>query len=89
MNRPGKLLTKTVANLRAGRAQKLLAAATAATAERAATTVLPAVGSLYVADGLAGLYFHLRGVQRKPGGFKEITYNLPMARPPSPRGHWR
>lgn len=122
MNRSGKLVTTTVANLRAGRAQKLLAAATAATAvpvgfeiyinhyagsfgnkwmwtpvllspvlsaagvagvvsERAATTVLPALGSLYVADGLAGLYFHLRGVQRKPGGFKEITYNLPMGPP--------
>ncbi len=122
MRGPVKLTRATVKNLRAGKAQKLLAGATAATAvpvgfeiyinhyagsfgnkwmwtpvllspvlsaagvagvvnERAAKTVLPALGSLYIADGLAGLYFHLRGVQRKPGGFKEITYNLPMGPP--------
>src|SRR6478609_9338833 len=28
--------------------------------KRAATTVLPAVSSFYVLDGLAGVYFHLR-----------------------------
>ena len=122
MSGPAQLIGRTVKNLRAGKAQKLLAGATAATAvpvgfeiyinhysgsfgnkwmwtpvllspvlsaagvagvvnERAAKTVLPALGSLYIADGLAGLYFHLRGVQRKPGGFKEITYNLPMGPP--------
>lgn len=111
-----------VANLRAGRAQKLLSAATAASAlpmgleiyvnhyggsfgnkwmwtpvalspalsaagvagvcsERAAKTVLPALSSLFLLDGLAGLYFHFRGIARKPGGFKEATYNLVMGPP--------
>src|SRR5256885_4193945 len=32
---------------------------------RAARTVLPAVAALTALDGLAGLYFHLRGVSRK------------------------
>jgi hypothetical protein len=111
-----------VGNLRAGRAQKLLSAATAASAlpmgleiyinhyggsfgnkwmwtpvalspalsaagvagvvsERAARTVLPALSSLFVLDGLAGVYFHLRGIARKPGGFSEPTYNLVMGPP--------
>lgn len=111
-----------VTNLRAGRAQKLLSAATAASAlpmgveiyinhyggsfgnkwmwtpvalspalsaagvagvlsERAARTVLPALSSVFLLDGLAGVYFHARGVARKPGGFKEPTYNLVMGPP--------
>lgn len=49
--------------------------------ERAAKTVLPALSSVFVLDGLAGVYFHLRGVARKPGGFKEPTYNLVMGPP--------
>jgi hypothetical protein len=49
--------------------------------ERAARTVLPAVASLYFLDGVAGTYFHLRGVARKPGGFREVTYNLVMGPP--------
>ncbi|HEY2636082.1 MAG TPA: hypothetical protein VGI54_01735, partial [Solirubrobacteraceae bacterium] len=49
--------------------------------ERAARTVLPAISVLYLADGLAGMYFHLRGVARKPGGFREATYNLVMGPP--------
>jgi hypothetical protein len=111
-----------VSNLREGRAQKLLSAATAASAlpmgveiyinhyggsfgnkwmwtpvvlspalsaaglagvlsERAARTVLPALSTVFLADGLAGLYFHARGIARKPGGFKEPTYNLVMGPP--------
>ncbi len=49
--------------------------------ERAAKTVLPAVSSVYLLDGLAGTFFHLRGAYRKPGGFKEATYNLVMGPP--------
>lgn len=116
------LARRTLANVRAGRAQKLLSAATAASAlplgveiyvnhyggsfgnkwmwtpvalspvlsaagvagmrsERAARTVLPAVGVCYVADGAAGVFFHLRGIARKPGGFREATYNLVMGPP--------
>ncbi|MGI8846502.1 MAG: hypothetical protein ACR2HC_10105 [Thermoleophilaceae bacterium] len=115
-------LGRAVRDARRGRAQKLLSAATAATAlpmgaeiyvnhyggsfgnkwmwtpvfaspalsaagvagvlsERAARTVLPALSALYVADGLAGLFFHARGVARKPGGFREPTYNLVMGPP--------
>lgn len=45
--------------------------------EKAATTVLPALSSFYVLDGLAGLFFHVRGANRKPGGLvHEPTYNL-------------
>jgi hypothetical protein len=117
-----RLLDRRIRDLRRGRAQRLLSAATAAGAlpmgaeiymnhysgsfgnkwmwtpvvlspvlagagvagvvsERAARTVLPAVSSLYLADGLLGVYFHLRGAWRKPGGFKQATYNLIMGPP--------
>jgi hypothetical protein len=111
-----------LANLRCGRTQKLLSAATAVSAlplgaeiyinhyggsfgnrwmwtpvvlspalsaaglagvrsERAAQTILPALSALFLIDGAAGVYFHLRGVARKPGGFGEATYNLVMGPP--------
>jgi hypothetical protein len=111
-----------VKNLREGRGQRLLSAATAASAlpmgieiyvnhyggsfgnkwmwtpvalspalsaagvagvvsPRAARTVLPALSTVFLLDGLAGVYFHLRGIARKPGGFKEATYNLVMGPP--------
>lgn len=109
-------------NLRHGRAQRLLSAATAVSAlplgveiyvnhyggsfgnrwmwtpvvlspglsaagvagvmsERAARTVLPAVSVVFALDGLIGVFFHLRGVARKPGGFHEASYNLVMGPP--------
>jgi hypothetical protein len=115
-------MRKVVRNFRRGRAQRLLAAATAASAlplgaevftnhyggsfgnkwmwtpvalspalsaagvagvvsERAAKTVLPAISAVFLLDGAAGVYFHLRGAYRKPGGFKEATYNLVMGPP--------
>ena len=49
--------------------------------ERAATTVLPALSALFFLDGAAGLYFHLRGAARKPGGLRNATYNLIMGPP--------
>ena len=49
--------------------------------ERVARTAVPALSSVYLLDGLAGVYFHLRGVARKPGGFREATYNLVMGPP--------
>ena len=111
-----------VENLRHGRAQRLLSAATAASAlplgaeiyvnhyggsfgnrwmwspvllapavtaagiagvisERAARTVLPAMSIAFALNGLAGEYFHLRGIARKPGGFREASYNLVMGPP--------
>jgi hypothetical protein len=48
---------------------------------RAARTVLPFFGALYALDGLIGVYTHVRGVERRPGGFKETHYNLVMGPP--------
>jgi len=51
-----------------------------------AKTVLPVTALIYTADGLAGEYFHARGVARKPGGWKLASYNLPMGPPISAPG---
>jgi hypothetical protein len=49
--------------------------------ERAATTVLPGVSALYCLDGLIGVYTHVQGVRKRPGGFDEPLYNLVMGPP--------
>ena len=49
--------------------------------EKHARTTLPAVSALYALDGAIGVWTHLRGVYRKPGGFHEATYNLVMGPP--------
>jgi hypothetical protein len=49
--------------------------------ERAAKTWLPITSGLYGACGLIGTVLHARGVQRRPGGFREPTYNLVMGPP--------
>ena len=49
--------------------------------ERAARTVLPVLSALYALDGAIGVVTHLRGVQKRPGGFGEPTYNLVMGPP--------
>ena len=49
--------------------------------ERAARTWLPALSALYALDGAIGVLTHLRGVQKRPGGFGEPTYNLVMGPP--------
>ena len=49
--------------------------------ERAARTWLPLFSGLYALDGLIGIYTHLRGVQKRPGGFSEASYNLIMGPP--------
>ncbi|MBS1887490.1 MAG: hypothetical protein JSU06_09915 [Actinobacteria bacterium] len=113
---------RAVRNLRRGRVQRSLAAATAASAlplgleiylehfrgsfgdkwmwtpvvlspalsaaglaatrsERAATTVLPAISALYCLDGLIGVYTHVQGVRKRPGGFSEPLYNIVMGPP--------
>ncbi|MGH9294866.1 MAG: hypothetical protein ACRD0B_05995 [Acidimicrobiales bacterium] len=48
---------------------------------RWAKTALPASAVLYTLNGLAGEYFHARGVARKPGGWKLASYNVPMGPP--------
>ncbi|HLJ98872.1 MAG TPA: hypothetical protein VKU39_03075 [Streptosporangiaceae bacterium] len=49
--------------------------------ERWAKTALPAASALYMLNGLAGEYFHARGVARKPGGWHQASYNVPMGPP--------
>ncbi len=48
---------------------------------RWAKTALPVAAALYTLDGLAGEYFHARGVARKPGGWRLASYNVPMGPP--------
>jgi hypothetical protein len=48
---------------------------------RAATTVLPAVSALYCLDGLVGVYTHVQGVRKRPGGFAQPLYNIVMGPP--------
>jgi hypothetical protein len=49
--------------------------------EKHARTTLPALSAVYALDGAIGVYTHLRGVWRKPGGFHEASYNLIMGPP--------
>lgn len=49
--------------------------------KRWAKTVLPVASLAYAADGLIGEYYHARGVARRPGGFGQATYNIPMGPP--------
>lgn len=58
-----------------------VAAVGAVRSERTAHTWLPAISALYLADGLVGVITHVRGVARKPGGFREPLYNLVMGPP--------
>jgi hypothetical protein len=48
---------------------------------RAARTVLPAVSVLTLADCALGSYFHVRGIQRKPGGWRLPMTNIIMGPP--------
>jgi hypothetical protein len=43
---------------------------------RIANTVLPAVSALALADGAIGLFYHARGIVRRPGGVKKPLYNI-------------
>lgn len=47
----------------------------------AARVVLPIVSVLTMIDGLVGFYFHLRGVARKPGGWRIPVMNVIMGPP--------
>lgn len=42
---------------------------------------LPVTAGLYAANGLLGEYLHARGVARKPGGWRNASYNVPMGPP--------
>jgi hypothetical protein len=49
--------------------------------ERAARTALPVVSALYCVDGLIGVYTHVQGVRKRPGGLSEPLYNILMGPP--------
>lgn len=58
-------------------APALMAAAGAAIkSRRAAHTVLPVLSLAAIVDGGVGTFYHMRGVARRPGGFKKPLYNI-------------
>jgi hypothetical protein len=59
----------------------VVAGVAGAFSEKAARTVLPAAGALYLANGLLGVYLHIRGIGRRPGGWKLAEYNVVMGPP--------
>lgn len=48
---------------------------------RWAKTYLPVTALVYSVNGLLGEYYHCRGVARRPGGFGQASYNVPMGPP--------
>ncbi len=58
-----------------------VAGGAAVRSERAAHTALPLVSALYCLDGLIGVYTHVQGVRKRPGGFSEPLYNIVMGPP--------
>lgn len=59
----------------------LIAGVWGACSRRAARTVLPLVSLVTIADGLVGFVFHVRGVARKPGGWRIPVFNVIMGPP--------
>jgi hypothetical protein len=49
--------------------------------ERVARTWLPILSALYCLDGLIGVYTHVQGIRKRPGGFSEPLYNIVMGPP--------
>ncbi|SEB78593.1 hypothetical protein SAMN04489806_1773 [Paramicrobacterium humi] len=48
---------------------------------RLAKTVLPLASATIIANGLQGVWLHARGVGQKPGGWRNLRYNLEMGPP--------
>src|SRR3954469_24017033 len=49
--------------------------------ERAAKTWLPAFSALYALDGIVGIWTHVRGIGKGPGGFGEPARHRVMGPP--------
>ena len=49
--------------------------------KRLAKTALPVSSALILANGLQGSYLHWRGIVQKPGGLKNLRYNVEMGPP--------
>lgn len=52
-----------------------------ALSRRAARTFLPIVSLITMIDGIIGFYFHVRGIARKPGGWRIPIFNVIMGPP--------
>lgn len=48
---------------------------------RAARTLLPVISVLTLGDSVLGFYFHVRGIHRKPGGWRLPVVNMIMGPP--------
>ena len=48
---------------------------------RAARTLLPITSAITILDGIVGFAFHVRGIQRKPGGWRNPVANVIMGPP--------
>ena len=59
----------------------LLAGVWGVFSRRAAQTVLPIVSLLTIVDGVVGFVFHVRGIARKPGGWRIPVFNVVMGPP--------
>jgi hypothetical protein len=58
-----------------------LAGVWAVFSRRAARTLLPIVSLITMLDGVVGFYFHVRGIARKPGGWRIPVFNVIMGPP--------
>jgi hypothetical protein len=54
----------------------MLAAALSIRSPKAARTVLPIMSAAAIVDGGVGFYYHVRGVFKRPGGSKNLVYNV-------------
>jgi hypothetical protein len=59
----------------------IAAAVAGAASPRAAKTLLPVASAAVMANGLQGFYLHVRGIARKPGGWRMLRYNVEMGPP--------
>jgi hypothetical protein len=53
----------------------------AAISQRVATQVLPVTSAVTFVDGVLGFGLHLQGIQRMPGGFRNLQFNFTMGPP--------
>ena len=58
-----------------------IAALWAVFSRRAARTLLPIASIITMADGITGFFFHIRGIHRKPGGWRIPVFNVIMGPP--------
>jgi len=48
---------------------------------RLAKTALPLASAVVIANGLQGTFLHAQGISQKPGGWRNLRYNLEMGPP--------